>query len=140
MNTKHTVSGFTLIELLVVIAIIGILASIVISNLSGARVLARDKSAGVRMQNMMIEAQNYRLTQKSYTDFCSNSTTQAKITEIQNLTGTTPVCNETASTYRITVQLSDGGYYCVDSARRMGKMLAGAYNATADTCPNSLTN
>ena len=57
---KHKVAGFTLVELLVVIAIIGVLATIAVTGLSGARQKARDtkRIADVRQIFISLELHN----------------------------------------------------------------------------------
>ncbi|MDP2932549.1 MAG: prepilin-type N-terminal cleavage/methylation domain-containing protein [bacterium] len=59
-RNKQSLLGFTLIELLVVIAIIGVLASVVLVSLNGARVKARDaKRAGdLKQINTALELYN----------------------------------------------------------------------------------
>ncbi|HEY6022478.1 MAG TPA: type II secretion system protein [Candidatus Paceibacterota bacterium] len=91
--------GFTLVELLVVVAIIGILASIVIVNVSGSRAQARDAK---RVEDLQSILKNIIITQgiNSVPLGCTNSNTDNLITNcslISSFTdpGTTPttLCN-----------------------------------------------
>jgi prepilin-type N-terminal cleavage/methylation domain-containing protein len=51
--------GFTLLELLVVIGIIGLLASIIVVNLTGARKRARDTKRIADVRNLQTAAEDY---------------------------------------------------------------------------------
>jgi len=83
--------GFTLIELLVVIAIIGILASVVLASLNGARKKGADAAIESNLNNMRPQAELYYSDQtpNSYSGVCSNAQMVKMETAANNAAGST---------------------------------------------------
>lgn len=124
--------GFTLIELLVVIAIIGILASIVMVALGGARKQARDARITSEMGQIRSKAELYYSSNGEYTGFDCTETEMASLCDDidkQCHDGVGDCVNgddadggdqevqisATNDAYCAYTGLNSGGYYCVDS-------------------------
>jgi len=63
---KQRLPGFTLVELLIVIAILGVLASLILANMSGARERARDAQRKSDLRQLQTALRMY------FTDFGQN--------------------------------------------------------------------
>ncbi len=66
MSSKKSIRGFTLIELLTVIAIIGILTSVVMPSLTGARERARDSERVTEVGQIVLGIELYYNTCREY--------------------------------------------------------------------------
>ena len=134
---KHR--GFTLIELLVVIAIIGILASIVLVSLSGARTKAKDASVKANMDTMRLAVEMYATGNNTYVLLASDEKTSydnAKDTAVAQ--GATFIVADggyfSATKYCIQCTLPGTGSWCLDSGGSVGGTAVACDN-TAFNCP-----
>jgi prepilin-type N-terminal cleavage/methylation domain-containing protein len=131
-NINKKEKGFTLIELLVVVAIIGILASVILVNLSRTRLKGKDASLQSSMSSARVAAELYFSDNSfSYLDMCDGST-DPDMTRLINAIikvsnspddGVGDVCTEAAPngfSIEANMNADTAQYYCVDATGYSG--------------------
>ncbi|MCC7436779.1 prepilin-type N-terminal cleavage/methylation domain-containing protein [Candidatus Nomurabacteria bacterium] len=131
MNYKK---GFTIIELLMVIAIIGIIASIMISNLGKGKNKGTDGAITKQVTEIRSQAELHFINNgNSYLNVCTSGTNNVNsmLSKLASISGTTAAinsgavqtttttnCNTSVAAYAVSVKLKDPTtttYLCTDS-------------------------
>ena len=149
MKSLNRKEGFTLIELLVVVAIIGILAAVVMSNLSSARLKGADAAVKASLANMRSQAAvYYDANGNNYGDElaggdCTSASAGSLFDDQKIIAALTQIDIQAASfancyvstdgkSYAMAAVLKGTGTFCVDS-EGSGKFLAdGTSSAASD--------
>jgi len=140
--------GFTLIELLVVIAIIGILSSIVLISLKGAKDRANDGRIISDMSQLRTQAEIIHDINGSYASTtcsaygdpctCQDDDIETLCTDINKSGGSLTIHYDSANDkYCAEVQLNTGKWYCVDHELRAVRDKRCDTNANVYTCTNN---
>lgn len=118
---QNTQKGFTLIELLVVIAIIGLLSSVILASLNGARKKGRDarRLSDIKQLQTALELYYDNQSAPAYPSALSSLATE--------YIAAVPTDPATGATYAYAVS-SDGLYYCI------GATMEATVPTPADTC------
>jgi prepilin-type N-terminal cleavage/methylation domain-containing protein len=132
--------GFTLIELLVVIAIIGILASIVLVSLGGARTRARDARVMSDMDQIKTMAETIYSGEGSYASVVNNGDINTLMSDMTNQGATNILRVANANGYCVEALMPGGRWACVNSGLTAVFNLANdpACNGTANNAPTNI--
>lgn len=124
---QPTQRGFTLIELLVVIAIIGLLSSVVLASLNGARKKGRDAARLSDLKQLQTALELYYSDHNAYPVSASQSGVTTALTALApgyiSVVSDDPLGSSYHYVYKST---SDGSFYC------LGSIIEGT--APASTC------
>lgn len=141
--SKNFKSGFTLIELLVVVAIIGILASVVLASLNTARAKGADAAIKANLANIRAQAEIVYdgNTPNSYLGVCTEASVASALVAAGTASGTTAVCNVTATTGEawaasVSLKTVPANSWCVDSLGA-SKQITGNIASGVTVCPAS---
>lgn len=132
--------GFTLIELLIVLVIIGILATIVVAVLNGAKTDANDTSIKSEFSSLKTQTELIHSINANFDAVCgSNSETQdgnivQLINKINSTNGSGSVtCNSDTDAWAFAAGLPGGGAFCVDNTSSVHNDNASDELYTGDT-------